>query len=96
MQYSVEVRADDGQFIEMLQGEDINSLLNRAIDLKTRGFLGYYYEKKKLKSNAGKELADYVTRDLKSQQYKETNLVEITVQSKRPSYWRRNVRRARP
>ena len=87
MQYSVEVRADDGQFIEMLQGEDINSLLNRAIDLKTRGFLGYYYEKKKLKSNAGKELADYVTRDLKSQQYKETNLVEITVQDRLNIDW---------
>ena len=87
MQYSVEVRADDGQFIEMLQGEDINSLLNRAIDLKTRGFLGYYYEKKKLKANVGKELADYVTRDLKDQQSKETDLFGLTTENKLNVNW---------
>jgi hypothetical protein len=87
MQYSIEVRSDDGQFIEMLQGEDINSLLNRAIDLKTRGFLGYYYEKKKLKNNAGKGLADYVTRDIKKQQERETSLFELTINSKLNVSW---------
>ncbi len=87
MQYSIEVRSDDGQFIEMLQGEDINSLLTRAIDLKTRGFLGYYYEKKKLKSNVGKELADYVTRDLKKQQSTETDLLELSMQNKLNVSW---------
>jgi len=87
MFYSVEVKADDGQFIEMLQGEDINQLLSKAIDLKTKGFLGYYYEKKKLKATAGKDLAEYVSRDLRSQQDKETGLLEFSVQNKLSVKW---------
>lgn len=87
MYYSIEVKADDGQFIEMLQGEDINSLLTRAIELKTKGFLGYYYEKKKLKAAVGKELADQVNRDLHAQHEKETSLFEFSRNNKIKVNW---------